>query len=85
MIHTGKLTSPFKLDGRLDDPTWAQIDSISNLTMIEPFEGNPPTYRTVIKVLSNSGALVFGIRCTDDEPENIVAYSKKCDANNIFF
>ena len=79
-IHTGKLVKAFKLDGRLDELAWAQTDSISNLTMIEPYEGNPPTYATVIKILSNSNALVFGIRCIDAEPEKIVAYSKKRDA-----
>ncbi len=80
LIHSGKLTDTFKLDGHLDEPLWAQTDSISNLTMIEPFEGKSPTYRTIVKVLTNENDIVFGIRCEDREPDKIVAYAKKRDA-----
>ena len=80
VLRAGQSMDGFKLDGHLNESCWTQTDSISNLTMIEPFEAATPTYRTVVKILANSNDLIFGIRCEDSEPDKIVAYSKKRDA-----
>jgi len=79
-LHVGKLTRSFRLDGHLDEPEWSHTDSIATLTMIEPYEGKTPTYKTIVKVLANSHTLVFGVRCQDNERNGIVAYSKTRDA-----
>jgi hypothetical protein len=67
-----------QLDGRLDDAAWAGADSIADLVQIEPAEGATPSGRTVVRVLVDGDALVFGIRA--DDPARIVAFARERDA-----
>ena len=68
------------LDGRLTEPAWqAAADSIADLTMVEPDEGEPPTAPTIVKVLSDGTGIIVGVRCIDLEPDAIVSFSKARD------
>src|SRR5215469_1082962 len=40
-----------KLDGTLDDPLWQEATPITNFLQREPYEGQPPTERTEVRVL----------------------------------
>ncbi|MCD6116681.1 carbohydrate binding family 9 domain-containing protein [bacterium] len=79
-LRVSTLPKSFELDGRLSEKAWYQADSISALTMTEPFEGKQPSNSTIIKVLANSKFLVFGFRCLDNNPDKIVAFSKAKDS-----
>ncbi|RKY81482.1 hypothetical protein DRQ07_03940 [candidate division KSB1 bacterium] len=79
VINAGNVPVSFRLDGKLNEQAWQNTDSISTLTMVEPFEGKSPAYSTIIKVLANSRYLVFGFKCND--PEQIVAFSKAKDSD----
>lgn len=79
-LKAGMLSENYHLDGLLDEPLWAQADSITNLTMTEPLEGEAPSYRTVVKALANLSDLIIGVRCFDGVPHGIVAFSKARDA-----
>ena len=79
-IQIGFLPANLHLDGQLKEQAWSRSDSIATLTMIEPSEGDKPSQETIVKVLANPDALVFGFRCLDKNPENIVAFSKVRDA-----
>ncbi|HEX9564911.1 MAG TPA: carbohydrate binding family 9 domain-containing protein [Gemmatimonadaceae bacterium] len=70
-----------RIDGRLDEPAWLTVDSIANLTQIEPVEGQAPSGRTVVRVVAESDALVFGIRADDPDPSQITSFSRNRDAN----
>ncbi|HET9383748.1 MAG TPA: DUF5916 domain-containing protein, partial [Gemmatimonadales bacterium] len=67
------------LDGVLSEPLWMTVDSISNLTMMEPEEGGVPTARTVVRVLVTPTEIVMGVRCDDPDPSGIVSYTKARD------
>ena len=69
-----------RLDGRLDEAAWAAADSIADLVQIEPREGAAPAGRTVVRVLVEGDALVFGIRADDPEPARIVSFARERDA-----
>src|SRR6266581_8243608 len=49
-----------KMDGTLDDPLWQKATPISNFLQREPFEGQPPTERTEVRVLYTTRAVYFG-------------------------
>lgn len=70
-----------RIDGRIDEPAWAQADSIANLTQIEPEEGRAPHGRTVVRVMSTADAIVFGIRANDPEADRITAFARSRDAS----
>lgn len=67
------------LDGVLSEPLWTTVDSISNLTMIEPEEGGVPAGRTVVRVLVTATDIIMGVRCYDPDPGAIVSYTKARD------
>src|SRR5690242_12802259 len=40
-----------RLDGTLDDPLWQMAPAIDNFLQREPFEGQPPTEKTEVRIL----------------------------------
>jgi len=67
------------LDGVLSEPLWTTVDSISNLTTVEPEEGKVPTGRTVVRVFVTATDIIMGIRCYDPDPRAIVSFTKARD------
>ena len=78
-LRVGSVAQGIVLDGVLSEPVWTTVDSISNLTMLEPTEGGVPTGRTVVRVLVTPTEIVMGIRCYDPDPSAIVSFSKARD------
>jgi hypothetical protein len=67
------------LDGVLSEPLWSTVDSISNLTTVEPEEGKVPTGRTVVRVFVTATDIIMGVRCYDPDPRAIVSFTKARD------
>lgn len=61
------------LDGRLDEPIWAQAAMLTDFTMYEPVEGEAARERTEVHVFYGHDAIYFGIRAYDSEPDRIRA------------
>ena len=80
-LKVGTTSASIRIDGVLDEAAWQSADSIANLTQIEPVEGQPPTGRTVIRVLAAGDAIVFGIRADDPEPSRITSFARNRDAS----
>src|SRR6266851_9818411 len=70
-----------ELDGSLKDVGWQDASLIGNFRQREPFERQPPTERTEVRVLYDSRYLFFGIHCFDSEPKKIVATELRRDAD----
>ena len=80
-LRVAPVSADVVIDGRLTDTAWsAATDSIANLVTIEPEQGGVPAGRTIVKVLADPEAIVFGVRCYDPSPAGIVAFSKARDA-----
>jgi hypothetical protein len=73
-----KAEAGIKLDGRLDEPEWADAEAIANLVQFEPEEGVAPAGRTTVRVLASPTGIVIGFRCEQDT-SNIVSFSKARD------
>jgi hypothetical protein len=80
-LEAGVLSGAVRLDGVLDEPDWAAAPASSDLVMVEPRQGEPPTGRTEVRVLAGPKALVFGLRCLDPEPSGIVSFTKERDGD----
>jgi hypothetical protein len=80
VLRAGALPGDLVLDGLLDEPAWAESDSIPDLTTVEPDEGERPVGRTVVRVLAGPRTLVIGIVCYDPDPAGIVSRSRSRDA-----
>src|SRR5947199_3010736 len=68
-----------KLDGTLDDPIWQQASAIDNFLQREPFDGQPSTEKTEVRVLYSKNAIYFGVTCFDSDPKRIVATELRRD------
>jgi hypothetical protein len=52
-----------RLDGTLDDSQWQMASPITNLLQREPFEGQPPTEKTEVRILYDRHDVYFGVLC----------------------
>lgn len=69
-----------RLDGWLNEDDWDRADSIIIASMVEPEENGMPTYPTVVKILVDQKNIYIGLICFDDQPDQIVSFSKARDA-----
>src|SRR5262245_40849292 len=51
------------VDGRLDDEAWRAAVPTDAFTQQYPFDRQPPSERTVLRVLYDDDALYFGVEC----------------------
>lgn len=58
------------VDGRLDEPAWAEAETATNFVQFEPDEGAPASRRTEVRVLYGPAALYVGA-VMYDEPDRI--------------
>lgn len=61
------------IDGRIDDPSWAQAALLEGFTQFNPIEGSEATQRTEVLVLVDDDAIFFAFRAYDDDPAGIRA------------
>ncbi len=60
-----KITGNIKIDGVLNEPEWNLTLGASDFIQIEPYQGKPSEFTTIIKVLYNQKYLYVGIICKD--------------------
>ena len=64
--------APITLDGILDEPAWQEADPATNFIQREPYQGEPATEKTAIRVLYDDEAIYFGVWAWDREPEKLI-------------
>jgi len=74
-----RVEEPPKLDGTLNDPLWQKATPISNFLQREPFEGQPPTEKTEVRVLYTKREVYFGIMCFDSQATRIISTELRRD------
>lgn len=73
-----------KIDGTLNDPIWQQAVPIADFRQREPFEGQPATESTEVRVLYTHDEVYFGIVCRDSSPHGVVATQLRRDVSQEF-
>lgn len=79
IAHAVRVDHSPRLDGTLDDPLWQLANAISSLRQREPFEGEPATEQTVVRILYSKNEVYFGIVCRDSNPHGPVATQLRRD------
>jgi hypothetical protein len=67
VLHAYPSPATVKVDGNID-PVWSSADSVSDFFQLHPYYGQPPSHRTVAKVLTSPDALYCLMVCYDDGP-----------------
>ena len=76
-----QVEEPPVLDGEVaSDPAWAVAVPTSLFTQTTPFEGQPASERTVIRIVYTLDTLYFGIICYDRDPQSITVTEGRRDA-----
>jgi hypothetical protein len=79
-LRVSHSTAEVRIDGRLTDPAWLSADSITNLTQVEPRQGERPVGRTVVRAIATTDALVIGVRAYDPDATRITTFARERDA-----
>src|SRR5690242_2221581 len=61
IAHATRVEQAPKLDGTLNDPLWSKAEPITDFLQREPYETQPATERTEVRVLYTSHEVYFGI------------------------
>ncbi|MGH7555213.1 MAG: carbohydrate binding family 9 domain-containing protein, partial [Longimicrobiales bacterium] len=67
------------IDGDLSDAVWAKAAVIDNFTQREPNPYQPPTERTVVRILYDENNLYFSFYNYDSNPDQIVVRNMQRD------
>ncbi len=78
-----RIEAKIRVDGRLDEPVWSQLQPLGDFVQTEPDEGAPATERTEAFVFYDNDRLYFGFKCYDSEPNKIVARYDTHDARTF--
>jgi hypothetical protein len=65
-------SGPIRLDGVLDDATWARAEVASDFVQSEPNTGRPATEATEVRVAFDAGTLYIGAYLHDSNPERLI-------------
>src|SRR6185437_16063493 len=60
-----KIAGNIKIDGVLDEPSWSLSPGATDFIQIEPYQGRPSNFHTIVKVLYNAKYLYVGFICKD--------------------
>ena len=65
--------SALRVDGLLDETAWRDAPVASGFRQQEPFEGEPATEITEVRVLFDDATLYVGVMARDRSPEEVIA------------
>jgi uncharacterized protein DUF5916 len=83
-IRAVQLTSPLRVDGRLDEEIYVTVPPLTGLLQLEPQEGAPANERTDAWVLFDDHNFYISLRCWESHPERMIANEMRRDNNNLF-
>jgi len=81
-LRAAPLNGTIRIDGRLDESSWAAATPVTRFTQRQPQEGAPASERTEVRVLIAEDALYIGARLYDSEPSKIRARLVRRDEVN---
>jgi len=68
-----------RMDGTLDDPLWQEAAPVTDFRQREPYEGQPATEGTEVRILYTRNEIYFGISCDNSAANRIVATQLRRD------
>ncbi len=72
---------PPTIDGVVEDPIWSTAQVITDFVQAEPYEGEPATERTEVRLLYDETHLYLGVVCYDSDPDGIIVTDARRDSS----
>jgi Domain of unknown function (DUF5916)/Carbohydrate family 9 binding domain-like len=82
-ITAFRVSGGIAIDGRLDEPAWANAEVATNFVQFAPNAGAPASQRTVVRVLYDDAAVYVGARMFDTAPDSIIARLSRRDEPSV--
>ncbi len=78
-----RLTTPLRIDGKLDEGAYSEVPAASDLIQNEPRENEPASEKTDVWVFFDDDNVYVTCRCWETYPERIIANEMRRDNTNI--
>ena len=78
-IRAVRITTPLKVDGRLDDEVYTRVEPISDFVQMEPHAGDASTETTDLWILFDDEYVYVTFRCWESHPERMVVNEMRRD------
>ena len=75
-----RVTEALSIDGALDEQVWQQATPLTGFVQAEPFEGQPASEHTEVRILDDDDAIYVGVVLHDRDPSLIVTTDSRRDA-----
>jgi hypothetical protein len=72
VLTASRATEKITIDGRMLESRWAQAEVATHFLELNPTEGNPPQYKTEVRVLFDDNNIYVLAYCYDDYPDSIL-------------
>jgi hypothetical protein len=83
-IRAVRVVGPLRVDGQLDEATYAANRPMSDFIQIEPKPGSPATEKTELWLLFDDDRVYVAGRCWESQPARMVANEMRRDNNNAW-
>src|SRR5688500_3756109 len=85
VIRATRISTPPRVDGRLDDAVYREVQPIVGFIQQEPREGEPVTEATQAWVMFDDDNIYIACRCSYARPETIESKDMRRDSSNQRF
>jgi hypothetical protein len=82
-VRAHRVTTPIRLDGKLDEPIYASTATITNFVQQEPDEFKPATEKTESWIFFDDDNIYVSARCYESHPERRVANEMRRDTAQL--
>jgi len=82
-VRAFRLTTPLRVDGRLDEAYYTSLAPVSEFIQAEPQEGAPATEKTDVWLFYDDRNLYFTARCWESDVSHMVVNEMRRDGGNI--
>ena len=79
-LHAVRITTPLKLDGKLDEAVYRDVPAIDQFIQAEPLNGPPASQKTEMWIFFDNDAIYVSARCWEDHLERMVADEMRRDS-----
>ena len=82
-VRAVRLTTPMKIDGKLDEAIYSTTQPASGFIQMEPQAGQPASERTEVWIFYDKDNVYVSFRAWESQPDRMIVNEMRRDSNNI--
>jgi hypothetical protein len=81
VAEAAEAPEPPLVDGIVEESIWSSAEVITDFVQAEPYEGEPATEKTEVRLLYDDTHLYLGVVCYDSDPDGIIVTDSRRDSS----